>query len=369
METFNAQVPLFDRERALREFESLVAEARERGTVAAVRVSGPAGIGKTAFLDYALARRADFAGALRCAAESNDRASPGIAVRRLLSMTALSPLLDEDSLITKLCEALHNTRFVCVDDVQWLDEVSRRVIRAAVHLAGARMTTLFADRREEGPELGPHQTIFLAPLRLRAALNLVRTVYPAVSSAAANEIAAASAGIPFDLVFLARSAAREDGHGGVGPEASAGAAISRRLQRSSAISREILRHAACVEAHADIRHLARAVKLDVTGIASALNELSDLAVIAELRITFRHASIAAAIRSATPNSLGYYRRLLAALDEHDDRPASLEMRLHLRVHVAPMPKRPPAHCNWGARWRPPPRSRQLCITSSSRSVM
>lgn len=328
METFNADVPLFDRERAWREFESLVSEARERGAAATIRVCGPAGIGKTTFLDSALARRPDFPGALRCAAEPNDRASPGIAVRRLLRTTASSPLLDEASLTTQLCEALLTAPFLCIDDVQWLDEVSRRIVRAAVHLAGTRIMSLFGDRREEAPELRPHQTIFLAPLRRSAALKLVRTVYPEVAAATANEIVAASSGIPFDLVFLAGSAAREHAHGGTAPEASAGAAISRRLQRSSGISREILRHAACVDAYADIRHLARTMELDVTGIAGALDELSDLAMIADLRITFRHASIAAAIRSATPNPLGYYRRLLAALDEHDDRPVVLETRLH-----------------------------------------
>ncbi len=292
-----------------------------------MRVSGPAGIGKTAFLRH-------FAGncapsALFATAEPGDDARPARAVRSLLA-DRTRPDADEDRLRSELCAAADAGFLLVVDDLQWLDEMSLRIIGAAAHERPQRFTLIAGDRRESGPEALPHRSIYLSPLRVSAATELVRTIYPRAPAAVAGEIVAASSGLPFSLVFLAADAARIGARSPDEIEPSFEVAIERRLARCTADARDALRLAAFLEPSIEIGTIARAMDRDVAAVSSGLTQAGDLVTIADFRLTFRHRAIADAMRATTPDAIPYFARLLSALERS---PPSLEM-LAMRFRCA-----------------------------------
>jgi DNA-binding CsgD family transcriptional regulator len=313
MSTFydNTRV-LFDRDRPLRELESLIDEARARSEPASVRVIGPPGIGKTAFLRHFIGK-AGATKTLFVSAEPGDDAKPGGCVRDLVANLA-PPDADEKRLRWELCAAADASTMFVVDDLQWLDEMSLRIIAAAAHECPERFTLVAADRRAAAPDLLPHRSMHLAPLRVSAAIELVHAVYPRAPAVVAEEIVAISSGLPFSLVFLAAEAARVGAHSRDETEPSVEAALDRRLVHCTADAREALRLAAFLEPPIELSTIARAMQCDLAAISSAVEQFMDLVTVEDLRLSFRHRAIVDAVRAVTPNPVPYFTRLLRALD-------------------------------------------------------
>ncbi len=318
---------LLDRSRPLREIEALIAEAHARGEAALIRVAGPAGIGKTALLRYVLASHAGEEQTLWSAALPTDRARPGVCVQRMIAQP-VSPDADESQLFAYVLAYLEQRSTVFIDDAQWLDEVSRHIIRMLAHERGDAIIFLLADRRGEAPELGPHRSVHLGPLRVSAAAQLVRRIYPQAPADVVGEIVSSASGLPFDVVFLAEQALRDAARSPDETEPSAAVAIGRRLERCSEAAREGLRHCAWLDPPVSLRSIARAMQLEVGLLAGALTETVDLAVVDDLQLVFRHTAIAHAIRTTVSDPVPYHMRLLAGLGGDDGRPEILAARLH-----------------------------------------
>ncbi|HEV2740101.1 MAG TPA: LuxR C-terminal-related transcriptional regulator [Candidatus Elarobacter sp.] len=327
MTTFEGDTgKVLDRNRDLRVMRTYVDEAQGRGEPAIIRISGPPGIGKSAFLRHALARTPDGAKALWVTAEPGDRTQPGAAVRRLVHPVAVAPDSTEDEISSALRVTFAKHHTLCIDDAQWLDEVSRRILVNLVHY-GSPSIVLLGDRREHAPELMPHQTIHLAPLRPSSMAQLVRDRFPGARRALVDEIVASASGLPFAALFLAAQAERARARSASDADVSVGSAIARRLERCSDSAREAIRHGAFLEGSVDLLVVARALNLGLRDVAHTLTELVDLATVENLRIVFRHAVIAEAIRASIADPMPYYARLLETFDDDDDRPETLAARL------------------------------------------
>ncbi|MDB5073077.1 MAG: putative LuxR-family transcriptional regulator [Candidatus Eremiobacteraeota bacterium] len=317
---------VLDRDRALREVSALIAEAHARGDAAVVRISGPPGIGKTTFLRYVLEYFPPVGRALVTSAEPSAQTRHGECIKSLLNGVA-SVNANEEELVKLMDDVLPEKGSLCVDDAQWLDEISKRVISHVVLTRKAPLIVLLCDRRENADDFPSHQSVRLAPLRTAAAEQLVRRTYPHASKAIVSEIVTAGSGNPFSLKFVAQEAARRRVRSADDVDASFDAAVLRRLERCGQSARSIVRHCAFAEPTADLRNIARAVGISVENVAEGLSEAGDLLTIQDLVVMFRHAVIAEAIRRTAGDPVSYYRRLLGSHPRDDERPENVAARL------------------------------------------
>lgn len=317
---------LLDRDRTLRTIEALIAEATARGEPSMIRIAGRAGIGKTALLRHVAARHD---GPARwAAAEPADRARPGAIVRRLLG-SDFRVRGDDANLASALRANVAPNTLLCVDDLQWIDELSRRALRTLIATATAAPFVIVAgDRRDDAPELGLHRTVALVPLRAAAADRLVRRIFPNAAQDVIDEIVAASDGLPFSIEFLAQEAARDEAGARDEAAPSVPAAIAARLDRCSPSARATARQCALVGGPVDLRLIARSLARSVDAVSGDVAELADLMEVDDLRVSFRHDSIGDAVRGAIADPLPSYRALLAAHDPHSDAPEGLVTKLH-----------------------------------------
>lgn len=319
---------IVDRVQPLREVNALIDAARAQDAAAVIRIAGPAGIGKTTFLRYVLANRPLQGRTLWARAEPSERTGHAAAVRALLG-TAAEPDAGEGALRAALDAAVAAGATIVLDDAQWLDEISERLLRGVIRRHGASVTVLFTDRRESSAELQPHRTVRLRPLARASAAALVNRWYPYAAPDVVDEIVTAGSGLPFSIEFMAAAAAERAASSPDEIGASPAAVIAERLDRSAPLARELILHCSFLDAPADLRHVARALGVSVELAADALAELGDLATVdAALRVRFRHASIAEACMAATAKPVSYYRRLLAAFSAAEDRVETLASMLH-----------------------------------------
>ena len=285
---------LLDRESVLREIDALVREGEALGRRTIVRVSGPAGIGKTAVL--------------RTVARS---AGP-----RARFITAEAGRQTEQGYIARMLS--EPREMIVIDDAQWIDEHSLRELLAVS--GAAAPVIILGDRRSEAPEWPPHETIGLAPLRRSAALELVRRTYPAVSPAVATEIAGAADGVPFTLTFLAVDAAARNVVDAADAALSVNTVTARRLARLSATAREAAGLLSLVEPPVPLRVIAHALGSTLEAAGGVASELADFVTVDGPLIAFRHGALADAVAASVSNAVHAHAQLLAAFERE---PASL----------------------------------------------
>lgn len=320
----SAQI-LLDRERTLRELDALVAEARAREQAAVIRIAGPAGIGKSAVLRRITEReQAKGKAAIYAAASADEELQPGALARRLVSKTGART---EAQVATAIGDILSAVTLLCVDDMQWADELSARALRRALRRAPAGSIVLLGDRREDDCEAEHHRTIRLPPLRRAAALSIVRGVYAQAAQAVVAEIVDAAAGNPFTIETLARAAASSGAQAREDVEPSLEAALASRLRRGSARSRTVLRYAAIAYAPT-IGLVARASRIPIDAVAAELAGCGDIVLVEGERIVFRHALLADAVARSIDDPAAFHRSVLGAGDTNDDRPGALAAALH-----------------------------------------
>ena len=315
---------MLDRERTLRQFDALVAEARAREQAAIVRVVGPAGSGKSALLRH-LAQREELRGAsvMYVAASADEELQPGALAQRIASAPETRT---EAHLAKAIGDVLKAVTLLCIDDMQWADELSARMLRRALRRA-PRSTVLLGDRREDYPEGAADGLIRLAPLRRIAASSMVRRIYPQAAEAVVAEIIDAAAGNAFTIEALARAAALGGARAREDVEPSLEAALASRLRRSSANCRTVLRYAA-IAYSPTISLVARASRIPVETVAAELAGCRDIVDIDGERIAFRHALLAEAVTRSIDDPAAYHCTVLHACDANDDRPGALAAALH-----------------------------------------
>ena len=303
MTPFRNAEPLVGRDPALGELESLIAEATARDEVSVVRIIGPPGIGKTAFLRTATARYSRGSTAFLTAVPAY-AVQPGICARLLAASLA-------DGRRGQHQRPLESASVICVDDLQWVDEVSIRTIGEVIRTSEKLELVLFADRRDDAPGLIPHQTISLESLSDESAARLVRLRFPAVSPQTVDAIVRAAAGLPFSLAMLVEQAAHDGSQTQHGGKHFAAVTIALRLARSQPEARSALRLASLVEGAVDLRAIAHASGVSLTHAAELFSGFGDLVVVKNAAVTFRHALLREAVASTVEEPVGAHRRMLS----------------------------------------------------------
>ena len=232
-------VPFVGRDAELATLARLIDSARTRRGVDLAVVTGEAGSGKSHLLSELIARM-DRRRVLRMAGWRPERTIPFAAARSLLADLAsvphegqrLSRLLEPSASVRPLdpiqvCEAAHrclsalSPDAVLVDDLQWLDDVSRALLHYLVRGAGAAepaVTVVIASRPGASSqsfvyslaralaESGRSVHLRLAPLDRAAGMYLCRQANPALTTADVEQIWERSGGSPFWLLALSRAA-------------------------------------------------------------------------------------------------------------------------------------------------------------------
>ena len=321
--------PLFDRAGTLREIQALLAEALARRESLVVRVAGPPGIGKTVILSYFATQWP--AGTIYVPLKPSAQTDQGGAIRRAVDQAAVH---GGATSLEGLRAVLRTGVLLCIDDAQWLDERSVRWLRLTCAAERDRLTVILTDRREDAPELPPHRTASLGPLRRRDAMRLVRHHYPGAADDVVAEIVDASDGLPFAIAFLACESARRSARTRAEADTSVRSAVRLRLERCSPHAREAARYCSLLGEPADVRIVARALDVPPERIDAALDELSELVARDHTLARFRHSLIADAVKAGIANAMTYNRRLCAVLDAGDERPQTLATVLRCATAAA-----------------------------------
>ena len=365
-------MPLLEREASLQEIAVAIAHA-ERGRGSVLLVEGPAGIGKSALL--AAARRPGPRW-LRARGGELERELP-LGVARQLLEPAIAGARDElfkgtgpaaaaltgrprgDDDATALLHGVY--RLICnlatadplvleVDDVQWADAASLRVLAfLARRLEELPTLVLIARRVGESPvDKAALAAIASAPLTERLSL------LPLTQSAVAGLVAAhggaaadsgftaachrASGGNPFVLGELLLTLRREgvacdaEGAGRVGEAGPPAVAewVLRRLELLPAGAPALARAVAVLGPHADLGRSARLARLSLDDAAELLDALIAADLLLACRpLDFVHPVVRAAIHDAMPLGRRSSTHRAAARLLHDQGTAPDAVAMHL----------------------------------------
>ncbi len=310
---------LVGRQSEIATIDRVLDEARS-GRTAGLVVAGEAGVGKTALLDEAVARAADFL-VLRTRGVEAEAEVPFAALVELLGpvasqvdalpepqaralrgvfgLTGLQQLEATAAAAATLAllaaAAEDGALLVVVDDAHWLDAASGfAAALAARRLREAQIAILFAVREEEEPRFSLEgiERLGVEPLEPDAAFELVTGASPSVDEATAERIVAAAAGNPLALLELP-SLARGGGDLSVlgdplPPGEAARRLFGRRLEALEPAARLALL-AAAAERSGGLRVLAAAwSSLGVATGAIEPAESCGLVRFDKQRLEFRH---------------------------------------------------------------------------------
>ena len=320
-----------------------VLKAARDGQGGVLAVYGEAGVGKTALLEYTIETGGDFQivrtigveGEMELAfAALQQLCSPSLdfiehlpAPQRdalevalgLSSGRAPNPFLVGLAVLNLLSEAAEQQSLLCVvDDAQWLDSASARVLAfVARRLLAERIAMVFAAR-EPIEALRGFAEVRVAPLGDRDARALLDSVLPArLDERVLQRIVAETRGNPLALLELTRGLTPAQLAGGFGlpgavpVSARIQQSFERRLARLPRDPRRLLLLAAA-EPTGDPALVWRAAELlGIPESASDVVESEDLLVLGP-QVAFRHPLVRSAVYAAAePNERREIHRALA----------------------------------------------------------
>ncbi|HEY2740754.1 MAG TPA: LuxR C-terminal-related transcriptional regulator [Gaiellaceae bacterium] len=356
---------LLGRQRERDVVDRALAAARDgRGGVLAVY--GEPGVGKTALLEYAVEAAADFhathtvgvEGEMELAfAALQQLCSPSLdfieklpapqrdAVEVALGLSAgrtPNPFLVGLAVLNLLSEAAEQQPLLCiVDDAQWLDRASARVLAfVARRLLAERIVLVFAAR-DRIDSLSGLAELHVEPLGHREARALLDSVLPGrLDERVVERIVAETRGNPLAILELPRGLTPAQLAGGFGLTAalplSAGIeqSFARRLARLPRDARRLLLLASA-EPLGDPALLWRAAKeLGISEQAADAVE-SEGFVTLDSAVTFRHPLVRSAVYTAAePDER---RRIHAALADATDPELDPDRRAWHRAQAAAAP--------------------------------
>jgi tetratricopeptide (TPR) repeat protein len=356
---------LFGRQRERAVLDRLLDTARS-GHSAVLVVHGDPGVGKTALLEYAVEAAPDFRVA-RATGVGEEMELPFAALQQLCSPSldllkrlpdpqrdamevALglsvgrtpNPFLVGLAVLHLLSEVAAELPLLCViDDAQWLDRASARVLAfVARRLLAERIAMIFAARGAIDSLAGLAE-LQVEPLGHRDARALLDSVLPGrLDERVLERIVVETGGNPLALLELPRGLTPAQLAGGFGLPAalslSAGIeqSFTRRLARLRRNVRQLLLLAAA-EPLGDPVLLWRAAKqLGITDTAAHTVEQEGLLTL-DGAVTFRHPLVRSAVYGAAePNERREVHRALA--DATDPR-IDPDRRAWHRAQAAPMP--------------------------------
>ena len=351
------------RERAV--LDRLLATARD-GHGAVLVVQGEPGVGKTALLEYAVEAGQDFR-VIRTAGVEGEMELDFSALQQLcspiLEFTDRLPKAQRGALgvafglstgqapnaflvglavLGLFAEAAEQQQLLCVvDDAQWLDGASARVLAfVARRLLAERIVLAFATR-DAGSGLARLPQLRVEPLNRRDARALLESVLPArLDEPVLERIVAETGGNPLALLELPRGLTPAQLAGGFGLPAALPLSIgieqsyTRRLARLPRDGRRLLLLAAA-EPVGDLALLWHAAQqLGISETAAHVVESEGLLML-DGSVVFRHPLVRSAIyRAADPNER---REIHHALANATDPQTDPDRRAWHRAQAASVP--------------------------------
>jgi DNA-binding CsgD family transcriptional regulator len=356
---------LLGREREREALDRLLDAAR-RGRGGVLVVHGDPGVGKTALVDYAVDAGREF-GVARTVGVEAEMELPFAAVQQMCSPSlelmehlpepqreALgvafglrtgsppSPFLVGLAILGVLSEAAEDRPLLCViDDAQWLDRASARVLAfVARRLLAEKIALLFATRAL-GRELAGLPELHLKPLGHRDARALLESVLPArLDERVLERIVSETRGNPLALLELPRGMTPAQLAGGFGlpaavpMSASIEESFTRRLATLPYDARRLLLVAAAEPVGDPALLWAAAERLGITGSAGDKVESEDLLVLSP-RVVFRHPLVRSAVYGAA--GLREQREVHRALADATDPEVDPDRRAWHRALAASAP--------------------------------
>ena len=339
---------LFGRERERVVLDGLL-DGRRGGVLV---IHGEAGVGKTALLDYALEAGREFVVARTSGVEA-EMEFPFAAVQQLCSPflglldrlpqpqhealgvafglstgSAPDPFLVGLAVLSLLSEAAEERPLLAVvDDAQWLDHASARVLAfVARRLLAERVALLFATRQVDDALRGLPE-LLISPLRHRDARALLESVLPArLDEAVLERIVVETRGNPLALLELPRGLSPTELAGGFGLpaalplSASIEASFTRRLAGLPGDARRLLLVAAADPIGDPALVWRAADRLGIPESAADVLESEDLVVLSP-QVVFRHPLVRSAVyRAAAGNERREIHRALAEATDRELEP-------------------------------------------------
>ena len=330
---------LFGREREREVLDRLL----DGGRGGVLVVHGEAGVGKTALLEYAVGAGREFRVARTSGVEAEmelafaalqqlcspilelldrlpqpQREALGVAFG-LSTGSAPDPFLVGLAVLGLLSEAAEERPLLAVvDDAQWLDHASARVLAfVARRLLAERVALLFATRQVDDTLRGLPE-LPISPLRHRDARALLESVLPArLDEPVLERIVVETRGNPLALLELPRGLSPTELAGGFGLpvavplSASIEENFARRLASLPDDARRLLLVAAADPVGDPALVWRAAERLGIPEPAADMVESEDLLALSP-RVVFRHPLVRSAVyRAATPNERREVHRALA----------------------------------------------------------
>ena len=247
-----AHAPFVGREAELQLLQQQLEQALA-GTPCSVAVAGAAGLGKTRLIEQFLGR-AEAQGwrVLRGYCDSELGAEPLQPFRHMLQAAGAQAQGAEAFAEVFAGLAARQPLLLFIDDVQWADDASRRVLAAVRRLQGCRLMVVMSAR-DAGSATPPDAaalTLHLQPLSDSETALAIAERLPGADPFVAAEIARHAGGNPLFIDELCHSAARGDParrdgrlHGGAG---WLDQLVESRVQHLPAEQAEVVRTAAVI---------------------------------------------------------------------------------------------------------------------------
>ncbi len=323
------------RETELAAIDAALEKVREVPVAGGIRLWGRSGIGKTSLLD-AVEQHAIAGGWLVLRTECHHIQSqvPLVVAKRLVTavttqlgggaeryIVGLSQSDADDSVeetFYRLIEGLlvDYPILLAVDDVQWVDAESERVISQALRLlADARLALVVAGRNESA-EFGELRlrSMTLDRLSDAAIAEIVRAQVPDAADDVVAAVVAHSAGIPMTAAVLARETLAA---GVTSPDdvpASMRTVVARSVHQMSAPLREFLQLCSLIEDPIDYRVVSKLYDGRDAEVEALMRDLIPAFLTSDgPTLRFAHASIAEGVRQTIAVEIPYRRRVLKSL--------------------------------------------------------
>ena len=319
------------RDRELKRVSAALHGAAASGIARSVRVSGPSGIGKTAFMDAAAAALDGWVAARATGMRIQQRLSNFVIGRLSASLldglgaeaeryVAGLPAADSPEATTqrfiRLVEGVtvDHPLLLTVDDVQWCDRESVTALEGLLTLLADRRVVLLSGERTGESPLGIEDVfVDLHPLDAAAAATLARTHYPDAPNAVIDAIVTHAGGQPLDVEALARAAAESQSQTADDVDASLRATIASRVSRVRPDLREFLRTCSLIEEPIDLALLQRLYPKSDELDTLVQEAATQFLVQDGPALRFVHAAIGQSVRETISIDIPYRRRILSAL--------------------------------------------------------
>ncbi|TAM73755.1 hypothetical protein EPN44_12955 [bacterium] len=226
---------------------------------------------------------------------------------------------------------------IVVDDAQWVDTETARVIRnIVVRNSASRLHVFLAERGGTLPPLEcmrRDRELLLGPLDAASSAALVKSVYPDASGDVVEAIVAYSAGVPLTLLANAEQAERDRVTEPSRVGQSVAAICRRDLLAMEPRQRELLQLCAILQQPVEYRILRTLFSAE----AEAVDAISRLLVrylrVQDGRLSFVHNEILGAVLETIALPEPLHRQLLTILLEIDDGPPELMRRIAYHAHA------------------------------------